>query len=217
MSTVYEALKRAAAEKTKTRDALNVSWPGINLRWKIAIVAFTLLFLLILNQLVARVLRRQMDETVLVMTTTLSDAAATYLASKDLLRLDTTVKKYARLSRVAYVFVRDREGSVIAHSLTTFPPELEQELPSDDGRGEVSRREIRLDGKTVHETSGPILEGRLGRAHIGIWAAAIESDIYGALFLFVWPVALGVLAAAVIATVGSRLLLGVLGRAGKPG
>jgi hypothetical protein len=65
--------------------------------------AFTLLFLLILNHLIVRVLRSQMDETALVITTNLSDAAATYLSSKDLLQLDTTVTKYARLSRVAYV------------------------------------------------------------------------------------------------------------------
>jgi sensor histidine kinase regulating citrate/malate metabolism len=207
MSTVYDALTKAAAEKPKTMDALNPSWSGINQRSKIAIFVFSVLFLIIVNQLVARVLRRQMEETALLMTTNLSDAAATYLASKDLLQLDTTVTKYARLNRVAYVFVRDRDGNVIAHSLRSFPPELAPKPASDHGHREVSRREITVDGKTVYETSGPILEGRLGSAHIGISAAAVESDIYETLFLSLWPLALGILAVAIIFTVGSRLLL----------
>ena len=216
MSTVYDALTKASAEKHAQSNTLNASWSGINLRWKIGI-AFTLLFLLILNQLIVRVLRSQMDETALVITTNLSDAAATYLSSKDLLQLDTTVTKYARLSRVAYVFIRDRDGKVVAHSLRNFPPDLLQEFASDHGAHEVTRREITLDGKLIYETSGPILEGRLGSAHIGISAAAVESDIYSKLFLFVWPVAFGVIAAAMFVTLGSQILLGGLRRVGDLG
>ena len=69
-----------------------------------------LLFVVILNQLMGRALRTQMDENAALMATNLSDAAAGYLASKDVLQLQTTVTKYARLNRVAYAFVRDREG-----------------------------------------------------------------------------------------------------------
>src|SRR5262245_9572252 len=75
-----------------------------------------------------------MDESAVVITTNLSDAAAGYIASKDVLPLKTTVTKYARLNRVAYAFIKDREGKVIAHSLATFSPELEEELTSDQRR-----------------------------------------------------------------------------------
>ena len=72
-----------------------------------------------------------MDESAVIMTTNLSDAAAGYIASRDILPLNTTVTKYARLTRVAYAFIKDREGKVIAHSLATFFPELQQDLPAN--------------------------------------------------------------------------------------
>ena len=147
-------------------------------------------FVVIVNQLMARVLRSQMDESAIVMTTNLSDAAASYLASKDMLRLRTTVTKYARLSRVAYVFVRDREGEVIAHSSATFSPELKQ-APTFAQDSQVSRRELRLEGKPIYETRAPILDGQLGSAYIGISADAVEREIYQALFMFVWPITFG--------------------------
>lgn len=195
MSSVYDALTKAG-KKTERLGALSVSWHGISLEWKMMMLALGLVFVVIVNQLVARVLRIQMDESAVLITTNLSDAAAGYLASEDLLRLKTTITKYARLSRVAYVFVQDREGKVIAHSLATFSPELQQSLTSDQ-YPQVSRRDLTLEGKNVYETRAPILDGQLGSAHIGIWADAVERDIYQALFVFVWPITLALFAAVI--------------------
>src|SRR5688572_20676679 len=106
MSSVYDALIKAG-KKNETISALNLSLQGISLEWKMMLLVLGLLFVIILNHLVARVLRTQMDESAVLITTNLSDAAAGYLASKDVLRLNTTVTKYALLSRVAYVFIQD--------------------------------------------------------------------------------------------------------------
>lgn len=205
MSNVYDALIKAG-KKNETISALGLSWKVIGLEWKIIIPILGLLFLFTVNQLVARVLRTQMVESAVLMTTNLSDAAASYIASKNVLQLNTTVSKYARLSRVAYVFVKDREGKVIAHSLATFSPELQQELTSEQA-GQGNRRELTLQGKPVYETSEPILDGQLGSAHIGIWADAVERDIHRALFLFLWPITLGLVASAVIIAILARPLI----------
>jgi sensor histidine kinase regulating citrate/malate metabolism len=210
MSSVYDALIKAG-KKNETISALSLSWQGIGLEWKLIVLVLGLLFVVTVNQLMARVLRTQMDESAVLITINLSDAAATYIASKNVLQLKTTVSKYARLSRVAYVFIQDREGKVIAHSLATFAPELQQEPTSDQGR-QVSRRELTLQGKTVYETREPILDGQLGSAHIGIWADAVERDIYQALFMFVWPITLGLLAALIIVAILARPLIRSLRR-----
>src|SRR5678815_989503 len=170
------------------------------------ILVLGLLFLVTVNQLMGRALRIQMDESAGIITTNLSDAAAGYLASKDVLQLQTTVAKYARLSKVAYAFIRDRQGKVIAHSLATFSPELQEELTSDQRR-QLSRRELTLQGKTVYETREPILDGQLGTAHIGIWADAVNRAVYHALFMFVWPITLGILATAAIVLIWARPLI----------
>jgi sensor histidine kinase regulating citrate/malate metabolism len=210
MSSVYDALIKAG-KKNETISALSLSWQGIRLEWKIMLLVLGLLFMVIVNQLVGRALRTQMDESAVVMATNLSDAAAGYLASKDVLQLKTTVTKYARLSRVAYAFIKDREGKVIAHSLATFSPELQEELTSDQRR-QVSRRELTLQGKTVYETREPILDGQLGTAHIGIWADAVQRQIHQALFMFLWPITLGLLAAVIIVAILARPLIRALRR-----
>ena len=208
MSSVYDALIKAG-KKNETINALSLSWQGIE--WKIVISVLGLCFLVIVNQLMGRALRIQMDESAVIIATNLSDAAAGYLASKDVLQLNTTVTKYARLSRVAYAFIKDREGTVIAHSLATFSPELQEELTSDQRR-QVSRRELTLQGKSVYETREPILDGQLGTAHIGIWSDAVEREIYQTLFMFVWPITLGLLAAVTLAVFLARPLIRPLRR-----
>ena len=210
MSNVYDALTKAT-KRQETIRPLTLSWQGISLEWRFMVLIFGLLFVAIVNQLMDRTLRTQMDESAVVIATNLSDAAAGYLASKDVLPLKTTVTKYARLNRVAYAFIKDREGKVVAHSLATFSPELQEELTSDQRR-QVGRRELTLQGKTVYETREPILEGQLGTAHIGIWADAVERKIDQVLFMFLWPITLGLLAAVIIAVFLARPLTRALRR-----
>jgi sensor histidine kinase regulating citrate/malate metabolism len=210
MSSVYDALIKAES-KNETLNALSLSLRRTSLEWKILILVLGVFFLIVINQLMGRALRLQMDESAAIMATNLSDAAAGYLASKDVLQLKTTVTKYARLSRVAYAFIRDREGKVIAHSLATLPPELQEELTSDQRR-QVSRRELTLQGKAVYETREPILDGQLGTAHIGIWAEAVDREIYQTLFMFIWPITLGILAAVTLAAFLARPLIRQLRR-----
>jgi sensor histidine kinase regulating citrate/malate metabolism len=199
MSSVYDALTKAG-KHTEPSGVLTLPWHHTSLGWKITILLLAIVFVVIVNQLMARVLRNQMAENAVIMTTNLSDAAASYLASKDLLRLRTTVTKYARLSRVAYVFVRDREGEVIAHSPATFSPELKQPLtfPQDS---QVSGRELTLEGRSIYETRAPILDGQLGSAYIGISADAVDREIYQALFMFVWPMTFGIFAAVIVVVI----------------
>jgi sensor histidine kinase regulating citrate/malate metabolism len=205
MSSVYDALIKAES-KNETLNALSLSLRRASLEWKVLILVLGVSFLIVMNQLMGRALRQQMDESAAIMATNLSDAAAAYIASKDVLQLKTTVTKYARLSRVAYAVVKDREGTVLAHSMATFSPELQEELTSDERR-QASRRELTLQGKPVYETREPILDGQLGTAHIGIWADAVDREIYRTLFMFVWPITLGILAAVTLAVLLARPLI----------
>lgn len=205
MSNIYDALIKAE-KKNETINALSRSWQGLSVDWKVMIPVCGIVFVIVLNQLMSRALRIQMDESAAIMATNLSDAAAGYIASKEALQLKTTVTKYARLSRVAYAFVKDREGKVIAHSLAAFAPELQEDLTSDQRRN-PNRRELKLQGKSVYETREPILDGQLGTAHIGIWADAVEREIDQTLFMFVWPITLGLLAFVTLAVFLARPLI----------
>jgi HAMP domain-containing protein len=157
----------------------------ISLTWKIggafAGVMLILGFLVIVAvyQLTKNALRDQLDQRVLLLANNLGDAAAGHLVGGNLLALHALARKYTLLDGVAYAFIKDGKGNVVAHTLGTFPPELQQGLPST-GR-QIDRRELSLGGVPAYETSVPILEGQLGTVHVGFWAAAVEKEIHRSL------------------------------------
>jgi HAMP domain-containing protein len=199
MSKIYDALVKA--EKiTRSRTAfsrqrrsnkvrsVSLSWRDFNLEWKVmASIAATmlllgLLFVTMVNHLVGRALRAQIDRRALLMATNLSDAAAGYVMTRNSLELHALVTKYARLDGSAYAFIEDSKGQIVAHSLGTFPEELRETL-STDGRRQVNRRTVSLrsrEGKSVYEVRAPILEGQVGAAHIGLWEQSVAEEVYGA-------------------------------------
>ncbi|HEY2989175.1 MAG TPA: HAMP domain-containing protein [Candidatus Binatia bacterium] len=157
----------------------------MGLMWKIVgtlagvIVLFGLLVLGVVNYLTGRALRAQLDQRALAIATTLSDAAAGHVIAKNSLELNALVTKYALLEGVAYAFVRDGRGEIVAQSLPVLPAEVRE--GSIDGRREAQRRELSLRGKAVRETRVPILGGQAGTAHIGMWGDAAEEEIRRAL------------------------------------
>ena len=68
----------------------------------------------------------------------------------------------------------DGQGEIVAHTLGTFPQELE---PAAGSKREVQRRELLWAGRTLYETAVPVLEGQMGSAHVGFWADAVQKEI----------------------------------------
>jgi sensor histidine kinase regulating citrate/malate metabolism len=199
MSKIYDALIKAEkitrsrmASSRRPRNnisSLSLRLEDFKLEWKVmgtiasTTLVFGLLFVAIVNQLMGRALRAQIDKRALIMATNLSDAAAGHVMARNTLELHVLVTKYARLDGSAYAFIEDSKGQIVAHSLGTFPEELRETLTIDDRR-QVNRRIVRLQGsqeKTVYETRTPILEGQVGAAHIGIWGESVATEIYSAL------------------------------------
>jgi HAMP domain-containing protein len=155
---------------------------GFNLTWKLTIGLAALITLLglfiigIVYQLTSDALRDQLDQRALAIATNLSDAASANVVRKNVLELYGLVRKYALLQGVEYAFIEDGKGEVIAHTLGIFPPEL-KETVSPEGRLQMQRRALRLEGKMVYETSVPILGGQVGAAHLGMGGDFVEGEI----------------------------------------
>jgi len=153
----------------------------VSLKWKIGGTFAAMMLILglgvvaVVYQLTKDALRDQLDQRVLVMANNLSDAAAGPMIGKNLLALDALVTKYTRLDGVAYAFIEDGKGEIVAHTLGTFPTELREGLPTAAHR-QVYRRELSWGGKTVYETVAPVLEGQMGRVHVGFGADAVEKE-----------------------------------------
>jgi len=195
MSKIYEALiqagrrssSRAASRRTDSSEqaVLRLSQQHNRLQWKITgtvatvMVVFGLLLVIAANQFMGRALRSENDRRAVAITTNLSDAAAGPLMAKNILELYAVLTKYARLNGVAYAFIEDTNGQIVAHSLKPLPPELKPTLTPDE-RKQVSTRTVTLQSKTVDETRVPILEGQLGAVHLGMWAEGVTTELASA-------------------------------------
>jgi HAMP domain-containing protein len=186
---------------------LGVRSRRIGLMWKIVgtlagvIVLFGLLVLGIVNHLMARALRAQLDQRALAIATTMSDAAGGNVIGRNSLELSAMVAKYALLDSVAYALIRDGKGEIVAQSVANLPAEVRESF-SLDGRREAERRELTLRGRAVYETRVPILGGQAGTAHVGIWGDSVEEEIRRALLPLI-----GIIAGLLVAGVALSFLL----------
>jgi type II secretory pathway predicted ATPase ExeA/HAMP domain-containing protein len=167
----------------------------VGLKWKIG-GAFTGVMLILCSfvaaaayQIIQHTLRDQLDKRALAIATNLSDAAAGHIVGKNLLALNALTRKYTLLDGLAYAFIEDGEGEIVAQTLGSFPPELRQGLPVG-GQRLAYRRELSLQDKTVYETAVPVLEGQVGIVHVGFWADAIQKEIQGALLPLIGIIAI---------------------------
>jgi HAMP domain-containing protein len=201
----------AAKEKAMIQSSLlsNIAasmskrWRGTSLTWKITggflgtLLIFGVLVITIFSHLTKGLLHEQINHRTLALATNLGDAAAGQITTKNSLALHVLVAKYALQEGVAYAFVEDRNGKILAHSLGgKFPAELQSEATLGE-RTQVGRRNLIFRSRPVYETQVPILAGQIGTAHVSIWEDIVEAEIQRAL-------------APIIGLIGLLLLVGVI-------
>jgi hypothetical protein len=147
--------------------------------------------------LTGHALREQVEKRAFAIATNLSDVAAGHVVRKNALELHALVTKYARLEGMAYTFIEDGQGKIVAQSLGSFPPGPRQPLTFDERR-QAGQRALTFEGKTVYETHMPILEGQMGTAHVGIWADFVKQQVYHALLPIIGVVTIALLAGAIL-------------------
>jgi HAMP domain-containing protein len=120
------------------------------------------------------------------------------------------VAKYGRLEGVAYAYIQDPKGGIIASSVQPFPSEIKDSspiAPRERSRSRVSN----LRGRAVIETQVPVLDGQLGSAHVGLWADAVEREVNATVLQIVALVAvcllMGIFLAAILAGRTTRPIL----------
>jgi sensor histidine kinase regulating citrate/malate metabolism len=166
----------------------------VGLKWKIGGIytaVMLILSLLVIGatyRLTQGILRNQLTQRALAIANNLSDAAAGPMVGENPLALNALASKYALLDGVAYVFIENNRGEIVAHTLAAFPEELREEHPVG-GQREAYRRKLSLQGKGVYETGFPILDGQVGRVHVGFWEDAVENEIQNALLRLIGIIA----------------------------
>ena len=189
---------------SKFAQALPLTQRRMSLKWKLGaasggtVLAMGVLVLALVYFLTGNALRKQVDYRSSAIATNLSDAAAPYISRRGVLELDALVAKYGRLEGVAYAFVQDAKGEVIASSAQPFPAELNSTLTGETQPRTAASREITLRGRPVRETRAPVLEGQLGAVRVGIWDDTTRQDVRNTLLPIILLTAICLVIAALL-------------------
>src|SRR5262245_35477621 len=167
----------------------------VGLKWKIfglyTIVMFALgaCAIAVVYRLTGDTLRDQLDRRSLAIANNFSDAAAAHIASGNPLALHALARKYTLHDGVAYAYVEDGKGTILAHTFGSFPQEIQPQSTAGVRR-EPERRSLQWGGRTVLETAVPVLEGQMGRVHVGFWADRLQEEVQRALIPIVGVIAI---------------------------
>jgi HAMP domain-containing protein len=165
-------------EGSKFAKPAEERWRKGGLKWKISSTFSGLIFVLgllvigIVYFFTGNALQKQVDLRAAAIAANLADASAGFVSRKSNLELDALVAKYGRLDGVAYAFVQDAKGEVLASSVQPFPGELKEAAGSAAPSGTTALR-----GKPVFEIRSPVLDGQLGVVRVGLWADAVQDDM----------------------------------------
>ncbi len=174
-------------ESSKIATPTTPGWQGNSLRWKF-VTAFGGLILLLGVCVIGIV----------------------YYLTGNALELDALIAKYGRLDGVAYAYIQDPKGEIIATSLQPFPAELKESGSTADQRT-FKARTTSVRGQSIYETRVPLLDGQLGAVYVGLWAETVQQDVRGTLLTIVGLIALclavGIAISTIIASKTIRPLL----------
>ena len=89
--------------------------------------------------------------------------------------LSEAIRKYASMDGVAFVYIEDREGKIIAHFPKDMPIYLDRDFPRST---EAALRGVTIGyrGAAVYETAKRIDTGNAAFVHLGLNSAAIEAE-----------------------------------------
>lgn len=167
----------------------------LGLKWKIFGMYTGVMFLLgacaiaVVYRLTGDTLRDQLDRRSLAIANNFSDAAAAHMAGGNTLALHALARKYTLHEGVAYAYVEDGKGSIVAHTFGNIPEEVPQNSTAGAKR-EPERRSLRWAGRTVLDTAVPVLEGQIGSVHVGFWADRLQEEVQRALIPIVAVIAI---------------------------
>jgi len=202
-----------SVESSNMTKPMSLGWQGLGLKWKIGGSLSGLLLLLgllvmgIVYYLTGNALQRQANLRASAIATNLSDAAAGFVSRNSILEIDALIAKYGRLEGVAYAFIQDTKGEVIATSIQPFPVEL-KEVRTRDKRATGSRM-TKLRGRSIYDTRVPLLEGQLGTVFVGLWADTIQREVRDTVLPIIGSI-------AVCLAIGIALSLRIAGKAIRP-
>jgi len=163
----------------KMRTKVFFSIVGISLATVMAMVVIVIIF--IKPQLVAKLEKRGQS-----IAHAISSQCINPILTRKLIQLDMLFREFIKSEDgVEYIYALDPNGEVTAHSFgREFPVDLKKLNPRLDKEGHGIVRITAAD-RDIIDISVPLLDGTLGRIHVGMAATSISRDVNEILVSFV--------------------------------
>ena len=131
-------------------------------------------------------------------TRNLAENSVNPILTDDVLKLQHLIENIIIAeSDVAYVFILDGEGNVIVHTFEGgFPSALKAVNPAIR---ESSIKRIELDSEIIDDIAYPVLEGRIGEAHVGMSEAHMNEILSRSMLFSLGLITISMLIGAVLA------------------
>lgn len=110
-----------------------------------------------------------------VFAVSLGEIAKRYGSAQGELELRNAIDKYASSKSVAYIYVEDAEGRIVAHRPRELPIFLLRDYPKSAERA-LKGVEVNYRGVPVYEIAVRVGEGSAGYAHLAIWRDLVEEE-----------------------------------------
>jgi HAMP domain-containing protein len=120
-------------------------------------------------------LEREVKRRANVFVVSLTDIASRYASGPGELELRNAVEKFSSSRSVAYIYVEDTAGEIVAHQPRDLPLYLLRDFPKSAERA-LKGIEVDYRGLPVYEISMRVAEGKGGYVHFALWRDAFEEE-----------------------------------------
>jgi HAMP domain-containing protein len=153
-------------------------------------LAFAIVACRIVNAYYPAMFEHEIKRRADIVALALSEILAQRLVADGAREIATEVERYASVKAVAYVFVEEASGRIIAQAPAGLALPGQKDFPKSAERA-LHGLNLQFGGAEVFEIAKRIGDGKSGYVHLGIWRAAIAEEAR----LAVAPIAVSILVA----------------------
>ena len=129
---------------------------------------------------IARVIETEIKDRANITLLAITELAARQSASRSDRELSSEVAKYASANGVAYIYVEDADGKIVAHEPNELPIYLNRDFPRSAERALLGT-DIDYRGVPVYEIAKRVGDGKGGFVHLGLLRGVIAGESRGVL------------------------------------
>jgi len=131
---------------------------------------------------ISHALTQQYESKGTAIANSIASSSVEVLLYRDSSTVQAMIDQYLSIQGVAYVFVLDEQGDIVAHTFAPSVPECVRQLKGDRHATTIQIVDVEDIGECI-DVAAPLLEGEVGYVHVGMDRRLISSAVRTAVLL----------------------------------